>query len=134
MALQAPIKFSRLKIRNLSGRPRRLSATCYVEWVLGESRSRSAMHVVSESDPVSGALFARNPYNMEFSGHVAFLDTDAEVSSFTGDRSEFIGRNGSLSAPAALTRGRLSGRSGAGFDPCAAMQVSLELELSLIHI
>lgn len=127
VAVDAPIKFSRLKIGNRSGRPRRLTVTCYVEWVLGELRGRSAMHVVTESDPVSGALFARNPYNMEFSGHVAFLDSDSALRSFTGDRSEFIGRNGSLAAPAALTRGRLSGRSGAGFDPCAAMQVAVEL-------
>ncbi len=127
VALDAPIKFSRLKIRNTSGRPRRLSATCYVEWVLGDLRSKSAMHVVTEVDPFSGALFARNAFSIEFSGRVAFLDTDSTGRSFSGDRAEFIGRNGTLRTPAALTRARLSGRCGGGFDPCAAMQVALEL-------
>ena len=127
VALDAPIKFSRLLIRNTSPRTRRLSATSYVEWVLGDLRSKSAMHVVTESDPFSGALFARNAFSIEFSGRVGFLDTDATGRSFSGDRTEFIGRNGSLANPAAMGRARLSGRSGGGFDPCAAMQVSLEL-------
>ncbi|MHC8285505.1 GH36-type glycosyl hydrolase domain-containing protein [Pseudomonas sp. XS1P51] len=127
VALDAPIKFSRLKIRNTSDRLRRLSATCYVEWVLGDLRSKSAMHVVTEVDPFSGALFARNAFSIEFSGRVAFLDTDSTGRSFSGDRAEFIGRNGNLQTPAALIRARLSGRCGGGFDPCAAMQVALEL-------
>ena len=127
VALDAPLKFSRLIVRNRSGRPRRLSATHYVEWVLGDLRSRSAMHVVTESDPFSGALFARNAYSIEFGARVAFLDTDASDRSFSGDRTEFIGRNGTLAAPAAMTRAKLSGRCGGAFDPCAAMQVGLEL-------
>jgi len=47
--------------------------------------------------------------------------------SVTGNRKEFIGRNGSLASPAAMRRTRLSGRAGAGFDPCAAMQTRIEL-------
>jgi len=127
VALHAPIKFSRLNIRNTSGRPRRISATCYVEWVLGDLRSKTAMHVVTETDPFSGALFARNAYSIEFSSRVAFIDTDSPQRSFTADRSEFIGRNGFLSAPAGLKHARLSGRCGGGFDPCGAMQVALDL-------
>jgi len=127
VALDAPLKFSRLKIRNTCGRPRRISATCYVEWVLGDLRSKSAMHVVTEADSFSGALFARNAYSIEFSGRVAFIDTDSPQRSFTGDRAEFIGRNGTLNAPAGLKRARLSGRFGGGFDPCGAMQVVLEI-------
>ena len=61
MALDAPIKFTVLKVRNVSGRSRRLSATGYVEWVLGDLRSKSAMHVITEIDPNSGALFGAQP-------------------------------------------------------------------------
>ncbi len=122
-----PVKFSVLKVRNGSGRTRRLSATGFVEWVLGGLRAKSAPHVVTEIDAASGALFARNAYNSEFSGRVAFLDVDDLSRTLTGDRAEFLGRNGTLARPDALTRSRLSGRLGAALDPCGAIQVPFEL-------
>ena len=122
-----PIKFSVLKVRNGSGRMRRLSATGFVEWVLGGLRAKSAPHVVTEIDAASGALFARNAYNSEFSGRVAFLDVDDLSRTLTGDRAEFLGRNGTLAKPDALTRSRLSGRIGAALDPCGAIQVPFDL-------
>ncbi|UNK44094.1 cyclic beta 1-2 glucan synthetase [Luteimonas sp. S4-F44] len=127
VALRDPVKFSVLKLRNLSGRARRLSATGYVEWVLGDLRVKTQMHVVSEQDPASGVLTARNPYNTEFGGRVAFFDVDGDRRSFSCDRSEFLGRNGSLRDPDALRRTRLSGRLGAGLDPCTAIQVWVDL-------
>jgi cyclic beta-1,2-glucan synthetase len=127
VALDAAVKFSVLKVRNISGRQRRLSATGYVDWVLGDVRARSAMHINSEMDPRSGALYARNPYSTEFASRLAFFDVDARPRTFTGDRREFIGRNGSLANPAAMKRTRLSGRVGAGLDPCAALQVVFDL-------
>ncbi len=125
--LDQAVKFSVLKVRNGSGRARQLSATGYVEWVLGDLRSKSAMHVVTEIDPTSGALFARNAYNTEFSGRVAFFDVDDLSRTLSGDRTEFLGRNGTLADPEAMTRSRLSGRLGAALDPCGAIQVSFDL-------
>ena len=122
VAQDAAVKFSVLKVRNSSGRPRRLSATGYVEWVLGDLRPKSAMHVASEVDPYSGAIFTRNRYNTEFPDRVAFFDVDDTSRTFTCDRAEFIGRNGSLEHPAAMMRTHLSGRVGSGLDPCAAIQ------------
>jgi cellobiose phosphorylase len=127
VALDAPIKFAVLKVRNECGRSRRLSATGYVEWVLGDLRPKSALHVATEVDPGSGALFARNPYNTEFADRVAFFDVDDAVRTVSGDRTEFIGRNGTLQSPAAMTRSRLSGKVGPALDPCAAIQVPFEL-------
>jgi cyclic beta-1,2-glucan synthetase len=127
VALDAPVKFSVLKVRNESGRSRRLSATGYAEWVLGDLRSKSAMHVITQIEPGSGALLARNAYNTEFTGRVAFFDVDDPNRTASGDRVEFIGRNGSLRSPAAMTRARLSGKAGASLDPCAAIQVPFEL-------
>jgi cyclic beta-1,2-glucan synthetase len=127
VALDASVKFSVLKMRNESGRTRRLSATGYVEWVLADLRSKSSMHVVTELDPASGALLARNPYNTEFKGRVAFFDVDEQVRTVSGDRTEFVGRNGTLRAPAAMLRSRLSGKVGVALDPCAAIQVPFEL-------
>lgn len=126
--LHEAVKFSVLKVHNQSGRNRRLSATGYVEWVLGDLRPKSAMHVVTELDPGSGALFARNAFNTEFAGRVAFFDVDDLARSYSGDRNEFLGRNGSLQFPQAMTRTRLSGKLGAALDPCGAIQVPFELD------
>ncbi|MDP1635191.1 MAG: cyclic beta 1-2 glucan synthetase, partial [Gallionellaceae bacterium] len=127
VATDAAVKFSVLKVRNESGRARKLSATGYVEWVLGDIRAKSAMHVSTEIAPLSGALYARNPYHSEFAARVAFFDVDDPKRTLTGDRSEFLGRNGSLRNPAAMKQARLSGKVGAGLDPCAAIQVSVDL-------
>ena len=130
VAHDAAIKFSVLKVRNASGRPRRLSATGYVEWVLGDLRTKSAMHVATEVDPYSGALYARNPYNTEFPDRVAFFDVDEAGDmkrTVTCNRAEFIGRNGSLENPAAMSRTHLSGKLGTGLDPCAAIQLAFDL-------
>jgi cyclic beta-1,2-glucan synthetase len=127
VALDAPVKFTILKVRNESGRSCRLTATGYVEWVLGALKSKSTMHVVTEIDPDSGVIFARNPYNTEFADRVAFFDVDDASRTVTCDRTEFIGRNGTLRSPAAMFRARLSGKTGAALDPCAAVQVPFEL-------
>ena len=128
VALDASIKYSVIKLRNDSTVPRRLSATGYVEWVLGDLRAKSSMHVTTELDPVSGALFARNAYNTEFSGRVGFFHVEGQGRTVTADRTEFIGRNRTLANPAAMGRARLSGKLGAALDPCAAIQVVVELQ------
>jgi len=128
VAVDAPVKFARLKITNRSGRKRELSATGYWELVLGERRDQSLMHVVTAMDPASGALFARNPYSPDFPERIAFFDGSETIRSATGDRTEFIGRNGSLRNPAAMHRMRLSGNAGAGLDPCAALRLPFSLE------
>jgi cyclic beta-1,2-glucan synthetase len=127
VAMDAPVKFQVLKLRNISGRARRLSVTGYYEWVLGELRHKSALHVQTEVDLKTGALLARNPFNTEFAERIAFLDVNESTRTFTGDRREFLGRNGDLTDPKALKQAWLSGRNGAGLDPCGAMQVAFDL-------
>ena len=126
--LDHPVKFAVLKIRNASGRKRSLSATSYNELAMGTLRDSAHMHILTEVDPKSGALTAYNHYNKEFPGRVVFLDVSETARLVSGDRREFIGRNGTLAAPAAMRGEALSGKTGAGFDPCAAMQVKFELE------
>ncbi|MGB5472482.1 MAG: glucoamylase family protein, partial [Gammaproteobacteria bacterium] len=122
VAMDAPVKFVVLKLRNHARRPRRLSLTGYWELVLGEWRHANLMHIVTETDPHSGALFARNAYGRECANRIVFAQVSERERTVTGNRTEFIGRNGSLASPAAMRRERLSGRAGAGLDPCAAIQ------------
>ncbi len=125
--IAAPVKFIVLKLRNNSSRMRRISATGYVEWVLGDLRSKTQMHIITEMDTHSGAILATNAYNTEFAERVAFFDVDDANKSYTTDRAEFIGRNGTMGNPEAMNKSRLSGRMGATLDPCAALQVTFDL-------
>jgi cyclic beta-1,2-glucan synthetase len=127
VATDAPVKFSVLKVRNESGRTRRLSATSYAELVLGELRSKSVMHIITEVDGETGAVFARNRYSREFPERVVFHNAAGKGRTVTGDRTEFIGRNGSLGHPDAMLHEQLSGITGAALDPCAAIQIPFEL-------
>jgi cyclic beta-1,2-glucan synthetase len=129
--LEDPLKISRLTLRNLSGRTRRLSVTAYVEWALGASRSVAAPHTISEIDVPTRAMFVRNGWAEAYRGRVAFADLGGKQTTWSADRCEFIGRNGSLHYPAGLAvddAAPLSGKVGAGLDPCAALQTTLELE------
>ncbi|GAB2813028.1 GH36-type glycosyl hydrolase domain-containing protein [Ferruginibacter profundus] len=125
--IKAPVKFICIRLLNNSGRPRRLSVTGYAEWVLGDLKGRTQMHIVTETDIRSGAILAKNAYSAEFNNRVAFFDADDVKRTITGDRTEFIGRNGTISNPDAMYRTRLSGRTGAGLDPCAAIQVPVDI-------
>jgi cyclic beta-1,2-glucan synthetase len=127
VAMDAPAKFIVVKIRNTSGRQRRLTLTGFFELVLGDRRETNLAHIVTEADSRGGTLFARNSYNADFGQRVVFLDCSESQRTVTGDRLEFLGRNGRLSNPACMGQSRLSGRIGAGLDPCAAMQASVDL-------
>ncbi|MEO8358530.1 MAG: glucoamylase family protein [Vicinamibacteria bacterium] len=122
-----PVKLSVLTLTNRSSRPRRLSVFSYQEWVMGPPRPEMPLHVVTDFDAARKAVFARNSFNTEFPGQVAFVSTSADIHSATGDRMEFLGRNGSPHAPAALRRRALSSRFGAGLDPCGALQIKVDL-------
>ncbi|WP_460686744.1 GH36-type glycosyl hydrolase domain-containing protein [Niabella aquatica] len=121
------IKFSIIRVKNLSARQRKLSVTGYIEWVLGDAATNTKMHVVTEKDLETGVIFARNHYNSTFAERISFFDADGNSRSYTCDRTEFIGRNGSLAAPEALIREKLSNKYGAALDPCTAIQIGVEL-------
>lgn len=122
------LKISRLRLRNRSGRTRRLSVTAFVQWALGPNGSEPAPFVATCLDADTGALFAGNAWRAEFGERVAFMDLLGRQQAHSGDRLEFLGRLGDLSAPAALQGCEaLSGRTGAGLDPCGALQTRFEL-------
>ncbi len=123
-----PLRIQRLRLINHSSHRRKLSLTAYSDLVLGSDREETQMHVITEWDFESQALFAYNHYNPDYSGYVAFSYSNMLVTSFTGDRTEFLGRNLSAASPEALRRKSLSGHAGAALDPCSALQVVVEID------
>ncbi|MFN2424864.1 MAG: GH36-type glycosyl hydrolase domain-containing protein [Candidatus Binatia bacterium] len=127
VAHDEPVKVIQLRLRDLAGRPRRITATYYVELVLGMTRATGSALLVVQYEPGAHALLARNPWNALFAERVAFLACELEPHGFTTNRSEFLGREGSLRIPAALMRWGLSNSTRPGPDPCAALQVHVEI-------
>jgi cyclic beta-1,2-glucan synthetase len=127
MAEGEAVKLSLLRVTNRDARPRRIGVTAYVEWTLGVLREHTQHQVSTRFDPELGAILARNFFDPQFAGWVAFCALSESVTGHTADRREFLGRNGSVENPAALRGGRLAATTGAGFDPCAALQCVLEL-------
>ncbi|MBL7065593.1 MAG: hypothetical protein ISS49_15490, partial [Anaerolineae bacterium] len=123
----APVKVLGLRLENTWNRNRRITATLYAEWVLGTIRDTTQQYIIPEFDAISNALLARNPYNEEFSERVAFLAASKEPHGLTTDRTEFLGRGGSLQHPAALDRVGLASTVKAGLDPCAGLQIHIWL-------
>jgi cyclic beta-1,2-glucan synthetase len=122
-----PLRIQRLRLSNHSLQRKRLSLTSYLEWILGQEKEETQMHVITEWDSESQAMLAFNRYHADFGQYVAFSFSLNTVSSYTGDRTEFIGRNRSTSFPEGLTRLSLSGHTGANLDPCSALQIQIEI-------
>ncbi len=123
----APVKLVRLRIKNMLPRHRRVTATYYAEWVLGTTPEEQRAYVVSGIDQPGACLLATSSWKTEFKGRFAFLASELRVHGFTADRTEFLGRRGDYARPAALDRWGLAGCTDAGVDPCAALQVHLDL-------
>ncbi len=127
LAEQEAVKLSILRVTNLGGQPRRLTVTAFVEWTLGVLREHTQHQVQTVFDPARRAIFARNFFDLEFGGYVAFCAMSEPLTGHTADRREFLGRNGTTAAPAGL-HAPLAGTTGVGIDPCAALRCGLTLE------
>jgi cyclic beta-1,2-glucan synthetase len=127
VAPDAPVKLIRLRLENLTTRPRRLTATYYAEWVLGVERENTQFAIVPEYEDTVHALLAHNHYSFDFPEQVSFLAANKEPHGLTADRGEFLGRFGSMRRPVGLMRVGLSNQVHAGLDPCAALQLHIDL-------
>src|SRR5882724_4283864 len=125
--LSEPVKLVCLTVRNVGERPRRLSATYYAEWVLGTVQDNAPLQVVCEYDVEAGAVLAGNAWAGAFASGVAFVGVGSRKHTFTANRTEFLGCNGSPASPAALRRVGLSGSVEPLVDPCAAVMTDITL-------
>ncbi|KJS03850.1 MAG: glycosyl transferase family 36 [Peptococcaceae bacterium BRH_c4a] len=149
--LDDPVKVVGLRLQNRSIGKRRLSVTYFAEWVLGVRREANASFILTEWDQSVHIMLAKNAYQETFRDATAFLGVypQPEISaepptstefgarrntsraddlSWTADRNEFLGRNGTYENPAAMGRESLSGKTGALYNSCGAVQTKLTLE------
>ncbi len=150
--LEDPVKIVELRLQNRTAGPRHLSITYYAEWVLGVLRQANASFVMTQWDESAQIILANNMYQEVFRDATAFVGiypqpvtpaqsphsaefeekgntaNKAHDLSWTGDRNEFFGRNGSIENPAAMSRERLSGKMGPQYDACGAVQTKFMLE------
>ncbi|WP_066632715.1 GH36-type glycosyl hydrolase domain-containing protein [Desulfolucanica intricata] len=145
--LEDPIKVVKLQLQNKTTECRHISVTYYAEWVLGVRRQSNASFIITDWDEPNQILLARNVYQEAFSDATAFLgiyhktqtphpaetgtkpETEqAQKLSWTADRLEFLGRNGTLENPAALGRKHLSGKTGPIYETCGAVQNKFTLK------
>ncbi|HEY5086974.1 MAG TPA: protein ndvB, partial [Gemmatimonadaceae bacterium] len=125
MAADDPVKISTLRITNTGRSPKRVTVTSYVEWVLGVSRDLTQQHVYTSYDASSASIFGQNYFDQEYADLVSFLAMSGDITSYTADRREFIGRNGTPARPAALSKAALGESVGEVVDPCGALQTTV---------
>ncbi len=128
MAKDDPVKISTIRIRNMGNSVKRLTITSYVEWVLGVSRDQTQQYIRTSFDQESSSMFAQNYFDQEYANKIAFLSMSGEIGSYSGDRREFLGRNGTPARPIALSKRLLNESVGETVDPCGTLQTSIEIQ------
>jgi N,N'-diacetylchitobiose phosphorylase len=133
MARDEPVKLTRVRIVNRSGRSRQLSLYSYVQWALGGLANECADSVTTNYDDQLHVIWATNADRECYGRCVAFSAMAVDQpnncqTSFSCDRAFFLGRYADIDAPVALVSAEtLNGRAGSGLEPCAAWQARFEL-------
>ena len=125
--LDEPIKLWRLELTNTSANEKYLALTYYVEWVLGVDRDHTNQYVVSAYNNEHEYLYAKNTYDVCFRRQRSYIFSSEVITSYTGDRREFLGLKGSIATPEGLNK-KLQCDIGVGYDPCGAIQVSITIK------
>ncbi len=131
--LKDSVKISRLVIENMDNKPRSLSLFRYLDRVMGVSRNSSSRYIISSFVDDMDTLISKNFYNNEFAGRVAYsgvyISENEQDVFYTTERENFIGRNRSLNDPLSIRKTQnLDNQINIGSDPCAAIQLNLELQ------
>lgn len=124
---EQPVKICTLELTNACNWTRRITVTSYLEWVLGNRRGETGIHIESDLAMESRALLARNTFD-RFAGQAhAFVAASLPIHGFTTDRTEFLGQGGDIRWPHAMWRIGLSGILATGADCCAALQCHMDI-------
>lgn len=131
------LEVRRLHLRNLSGRPRRIEVTSFLEAVLTSQGADlghpafSKLFVQTSCDAANSLLLAeRRARGADERWPCLFHAlAGATASEWETDRLRFIGRGHDLSDPRAMEGGRLSGSVGNVLDPCLSLRVVLEFAI-----
>jgi cellobiose phosphorylase len=123
------VKLCLIKLKNYSKQERNLSLTYYAQLVLGVVPQSTAQYISTYLEEDKNFIYAQNPYSEHFGKAYAYLAIagGSEVS-YTGDRTDFIGRGGCLASPEALKYRTLSGSVGSGYEPCMACNVKVDIK------
>ncbi len=126
-SLKDHIKIAQLKLKNEGSLRRKISVTYFAEWILGNNKAQSSHYILTEKSVRPNTLVAKNPFNNEFNNRRAILSMSGKVSSYTCDRKEFLGRNGSYQNPLGMNSTNLKNKVGGGYDPCSALRSIIEI-------
>jgi cellobiose phosphorylase len=127
--MEESVKLILVKLKNNSSKKRSLSLTYYAHMVLGVVPQMTAQYISTYLDEESGVIYAQNPYSEHFGKGYAYLTVKGgSNTTFTGDRTEFLGRGGSTEKPEGLQYKALSNTTGSGYDPCLCCNTKLNLE------
>jgi cellobiose phosphorylase len=128
MAPDAAVKVTRLRLTNRSARAQSLTMTSFVEWALGVMREHTQHQIVTWFDRELQSVIACNYFDASFADRVAFSWISEPLTGYTGDRCEFLGRNGDVRRPAGIFEATsLAETTGAALDPCAVLQANISL-------
>ncbi|MBC7765438.1 MAG: glycosyl transferase [Hyphomonadaceae bacterium] len=123
--LDDKVKISLLRMKNLQAVEKKLTTTYYIRPVLGVFHEHTAPHLVSTK--VDHFLCIRNAFTDDFTNQQLVMGVTADQITLTGDNEEFLGLKRDVKNPLALAKKTLSGRLGAGYDPCGAMMGEITL-------
>jgi len=138
---EEPLEIWKIKVKNLSHLPRRLSFTTYLEWLCGVApdvhREFHKVFLETTFDPQVGALFVQKrlwelknrkgqSWNRNWD-YVGFHATNLKVAAFEGDKESFIGNYRSEKSPRAMEIPALENHQGKWNDSIASLQVKVEL-------
>jgi len=126
--LDESVKLGLIKLKNNCSEVRKISITYYSHIVLGVVPQNTAQYIFTGIEESGSFIYAKNPYSEHFGRAYAYLTAaGGDEISFTGNRTEFLGRGGSVEIPKALKYKRLSNTAGAGYDPCLACNTKVQI-------